>query len=182
MNSGFGIRIGLNLSETHLKDAKEGFSEDIHAHFACPQFPINEGNGNFFDAKSKLSCIVFHFDLKCISDELNPAEVDSLEHFTAVTFETGRAVSYAQPKNGVDIDGSEIAHENAADRPVAYFSSSGVSRPYSNSSAVHACLSKTNQVVWVVRKVTIHFVNQVVSAFQCPMKSSDVSRAQSQFA
>ena len=54
--------------------------------------------------------------------------------------------------------------------------------PTATPSAVHAGLSKTNQVVGVVRKVTIHFVNQVVSAFQCPMKSSDVRRAQSQFA
>ena len=78
MNSGFGIRIGLNLSEAHLKDAKESLSEDIHTHFARPQFPINESNGNFFDAESKLSRIVFHFDLKGIADELNPAEVDAL--------------------------------------------------------------------------------------------------------
>ena len=76
MNAGCGIRIGLNLSEAHLKDAKESLSEDIHTHFARPQFPIDKGNWHLVDAKAQPSGVVFHFDLKGITDETDAIQIN----------------------------------------------------------------------------------------------------------
>ena len=62
---------GANVEAAHLKDAQECFSENVEAHFGRSEFPVYEGDGHFSDGESEAFGVVFHLDLKGITNEVD---------------------------------------------------------------------------------------------------------------
>jgi hypothetical protein len=79
----------------------------------------------------------------------------------------------------IHVFASKIGHEHPSHGPVNHVDSRDV--PGSNGQIKLSAfdgLIKSNQVLGIVRKITIHFKNKIVVGSQSPAKAGDVSGSQ----
>lgn len=167
------------LHEAHSQHSHEGFFKNGHAHFALAVHAIHKSNRHFNCLETQSLGLVLHFDLKGIAHKADLAQVDRFEYFALVALEACRAIADAHPQDHVDVNGSKVAHQDTVPRPVLYLPPLDVARSNGKiTTAVSACCPKANQVVRVVRKISIHLKEVVVLSLKTPAKTGNVCGTQ----
>ena len=116
------------------------------------QLSIDKGNRAPRRCESPTFRARFHFDLEGITDETDAVQINGAQYLGAVAFESSSGIADSQPQNGVHVDGSEVAHEDAADGPVANLSAAGVTRTYGNIRSIDAGSAQAWKVLGLCEK------------------------------
>src|ERR1051325_501380 len=170
----------LNFHKPHLQHTEESFFENTTAHLGNAQFPVRKNNGDLRDLKAGPSRAVFHLDLECVSHKTHIIKMNSFEHTPSVTFKPCCCIFYSYPQYHAHINGSEIRHEPAVEWPVFNVASTHIPRTNGQVGTLKAGIAQAQQVIGIVRKVTIHLEDIFITARQRPAKTVNIGCTQTE--